>query len=652
MNDKRPWTTIHNEPQKDRPDKAKRLVDAVAEQAARYSWDAPDWSMLDDRRGELPDFPLKIFSPVIREWIKRSAHGAGVTPDHVVVPLLGIASGLIGTARRVRASSSWSEPCAMWLATIGFSRTGKTPGINVSKRALDYVEQNRDAEITKLRFEHEKRAEEAKAELKAWKQAVQEAVTARQPVPPKPIKAGDLGEFVSPRLYVSDTTIERLGVLLKARPRGMVLILDELAGLFANMSRYSGGQDNQFWLEAWNGARRPIDRMGRPSLIVPHLLIGVVGGFQPDKLNRSFRGDADGMYARFLFSWPQEPTYRELTEEALERDPELINAFERLRKLEEARSDQQEFAPKASPLSEGARKEFEDFRHFLHTHKQALDGRLREWWAKAPANVLRLAGTLALFEWAWAGGSEPENVDVAYLKSAVLAYREYFALHAEAALRQIGLSEQHGDLRRVLRWIRAKRLTEVSVQDVRRRALAHSVDADGASQLIHEMVSRCWLRPKPSEKEPHRPALRWAVNPLLYEDALDAESAGSAESQVGGRLPALPALPASPQRRRKVEGHQVTLEPNGGRHRCGGGICLQCAEADGKTIPNRHPKAHGLDIHRQCFRVWLQNGCQPHPTLRAQWEARAPARRQAAAGPGASTEVPNLPPAVATGTLG
>ena len=34
----------------------------------------------------------------------------------------------------------------------------------------------------------------------------------------------------------------------------MLLLSDELAGLFLNMSRYSGGQDNEFWLEAWNGS--------------------------------------------------------------------------------------------------------------------------------------------------------------------------------------------------------------------------------------------------------------------------------------------------------------------------------------------------------------------------------------------------------------
>ena len=43
-----------------------------------------------------------------------------------------------------------------------------------------------------------------------------------------------------------------MGELLTARPQGIIRILDELAGMFINMQRYSGGQDNEFWrLEAW-----------------------------------------------------------------------------------------------------------------------------------------------------------------------------------------------------------------------------------------------------------------------------------------------------------------------------------------------------------------------------------------------------------------
>ena len=85
------------------------------------TWDDPDWSILVDRRGELPDFPINVLSPEWRAWLERAAHGAGVTNDHVAVPLLGIASSLIGTARKIQASRSWSQPCTDWVAVVGLA---------------------------------------------------------------------------------------------------------------------------------------------------------------------------------------------------------------------------------------------------------------------------------------------------------------------------------------------------------------------------------------------------------------------------------------------------------------------------------------------------------------------------------------------------
>ena len=49
--------------------------------------------------------------------------------------------------------------------------------------------------------------------------------------------------------------------------------------------------------------------MGRVTH-VDHLLIGIAGGMQPDKLVKSFEGDHDGMYARVLFTWPSEQGVR------------------------------------------------------------------------------------------------------------------------------------------------------------------------------------------------------------------------------------------------------------------------------------------------------------------------------------------------------
>jgi Protein of unknown function (DUF3987) len=499
-----------------------------------HRWDDPDWSVLDDRRGDLPEFLIDTLSTPWQEWVTRAAHGAGATPAHVAVPLLGIASSLIGTARRVMASRSWTQPMTLWAGVVGFSGTNKTPGIDATKRALSQIERDRSYKVAELQRAHEGRVEAAKAARAQWKKDVKRAAHAKvvsmeeyrskiASEPVMPTAAADPGPFVAPRLYVSNVTIERLAVLLQARPQGMLMLCDELAGLLLNMSRYSGGQDNEFWLEAWNGGAYAVERVGRPPIVVEHLLVGLVGGLQPDKLVRSFKGDLDGMYARVLFAWPVDPPYRPLTNEVAEVEPEIVNALSRI--IDLASGQEEDFTPRHIALSPEAVEALERFRKFQHQSKDALDGREREWWAKSPAHVLRMAGTLCYLGWAMVGGPEPERIDVDHVQAAIRLVRDYFWPHARASLRQIGLSERHANARRVLRWIKANGRDEVSREEVRRQALGQSLDADQTQHLLDGLVKAGWMR-EIATKTPGRTRRRWEVNPLIYSTAESAECAG------------------------------------------------------------------------------------------------------------------------------
>jgi len=77
-----------------------------------------------------------------------------------------------------------------------------------------------------------------------------------------------------------------------------------------------------------------VERMSRPPVDFERLLIGLVGGFQPDKLAKSFDGDADGIYARVLFSWPTEAPYRPLTDTVDAALSEVVKLRGRERLLE------------------------------------------------------------------------------------------------------------------------------------------------------------------------------------------------------------------------------------------------------------------------------------------------------------------------------
>jgi len=374
----------------------------------RDPWTDPDTTLLEDGRGPLPPFPVATMPPAWRPWLERAARGAGVMSDHVAMPLLAIVSGLIGAARRIRASRSWSEPLCLWTAVVGLSGTGKTPGQQVITRELSRIERGRAASIEEARAQHDTRTAAAKSALRAWRRDVDEALKAGRPAPERPTDAAIPAPFVSPRFCVSDATVERVATLIEARPRGLAVVQDELAALFLNMQRYNRGSDREFWLQAWTGLPYVIERQTRPPISLRHLLVAITGGFQPSKLARAFAGDDDGMYARILYAWPAEPPYRPLADDVDEVDADLLDALMKLVDLPAGQGTDLE--PRYLPLSDDARARFERFRHEVMTVGRAsLDGREREWWAKGPGQVLRLAGVLAYLDWAMPGRSAADS---------------------------------------------------------------------------------------------------------------------------------------------------------------------------------------------------------------------------------------------------
>ena len=242
----------------------------------------------------------------------------------------------------------------------------------------------------------------------------------------------------------------------------------------------------------------------------------MTGGFQPDKLARSFQGDSDGMHARVLFAWPEEPAFQSLSDDVTEIEPELLSALGRIVDLP-AGEEEGAFAPRDVWLTADARTQFEQFRQFQHQGRAALDGREREWWAKGPSQVLRLAGTLCYLDWAMRGGPEPQAVEAEFIEAAVRLWRDYLWPHSRAAVRQIGLTEHHAEARQVLRWIRAGHREVVSREHVRREALNQRLNANEVQALLDELVRAGWLREVTARAEgPGRPARRWEVNRRLF----------------------------------------------------------------------------------------------------------------------------------------
>jgi hypothetical protein len=105
------------------------------------------------------------------------------------------------------------------------------------------------------------------------------------------------------RYLLNECTVEKLGEILSRQDRGIMVEQDEVSGWIGSMEKYSGkgaAADRGFWLGAYNGGPRTVDRLGRGETFIQNLCVSFVGGVQPDRLMELGNLTSDGLLQRFL----------------------------------------------------------------------------------------------------------------------------------------------------------------------------------------------------------------------------------------------------------------------------------------------------------------------------------------------------------------
>ncbi|MCB4825570.1 DUF3987 domain-containing protein [Roseicella aerolata] len=250
-----------------------------------------------------PPLPLDVLGPDWASWIEQCAEASNAPPDYVAMPLLALASALMGNARWVSGWDGWHEPPALWCASVGNPSSGKSSGAApVMRDVLNKLETRMARSYPMERAQWEEAATVASIAEKQWEKEVAAAMAAGNPVPPKPRAAMSPPKPVEPRLRITDATIERVAELLSVYPKGLLCSRDELTGWLLNQSRYSSGTDRPFWLEAYNGGSYKVDRQKHPDPIsIGNLTVSMFGTIQPDRLAAITQSADDGLPSRFLF---------------------------------------------------------------------------------------------------------------------------------------------------------------------------------------------------------------------------------------------------------------------------------------------------------------------------------------------------------------
>lgn len=427
-------------------------------------WPEIDTSLLEEGRGAVPAFPLELLPQPWRDWISDTARSAGAPADYVAQAVLGAVAGLCGAGVVVRVTPAWAEPLVLWQAVVGGPSSGKSPALAPVRSLLAALED----------------------EL------------------PAPGEAG-------PRIVVTDTAIEAIADAVSGNPRGVILWRDELSAWTALPAAGSDSTDRAHWLEGWAAGGVTIKR--RTPLQLKAFAVSVLGTIQPERLAEALEGDGDDLAARLLYAWPERPPYCPLAERGLARDDQALAMLRRIARKARTPDDALVLAFDAHGV-----KAFDDFLAGLHAELRGTEGLWAGWLGKGSGTVARLAGALELLAWSGlAAPGLPGAIGRTQVEAAAGLWTGYFRPHARAVLDRTVPTDLEQRARRVARWLKEDRRTEVSREDIRREALAQSVNSKEADMVLYRLTGAGILRFVTGESSPRGgPRVRrWQVHPAL-----------------------------------------------------------------------------------------------------------------------------------------
>ena len=232
-----------------------------------------------------------LFPPPIAEALELRTRYLPADPCAVAALFLPSIASLQKIGSRITGSpaSGFTVPLNCWGGIVAKSGQKKTPLLG--KVVRDPTATIRQGLAEGNRRDHQQWQEAQKLRGKGDK---------AEPKTPQPQPV---------HLHVGDVTAEALAALLVTlaeRGRGVLVLRDELAGLFSGLDQYKGGRgnDGQFLLELFDGGSHTSLRLSGAREFRDSL-VSITGCIQPEvlaKLVNASTGDADGRYARFLLA--------------------------------------------------------------------------------------------------------------------------------------------------------------------------------------------------------------------------------------------------------------------------------------------------------------------------------------------------------------
>jgi hypothetical protein len=214
---------------------------------------------------EPPALPVHLLPKTIAKFAVEESTLIGADPTGLAMSALTTCAAAIKDCIKIKPKRHhpWTESTRVWAAIVGPPSAKKTPTINVATRELKKI----DSELCR----------DYAAELKLWKNLSKED----RKTNPKPKQL---------RVLLDDVTVEASQEIFRDSPDGVLFLHDELAAFFGGMDKYGSGRgansNRAFWNRAYNGDSFSFDRVVRGSGHIPNLGVSLLGGIQPEILQK------------------------------------------------------------------------------------------------------------------------------------------------------------------------------------------------------------------------------------------------------------------------------------------------------------------------------------------------------------------------------
>ncbi len=510
------------------------------EEAAAAS---PEWPSPERIGSDLPAVPpmnVEMLLPApLAGYVRDAAHRKVAPPEFVAVSLLVSLGALIGARCGVRPKllDDWIVVPNIWGAIIAPPSKKKSPSMADGTKPLKWLAAQAREKHAKAMEAYQEEVEQFDVMMAAAKKVLAKAADAADDEKLQSAKsriAALKDSKPTPptlkRYTTNDATIEKLGDLLVENPQGLLTERDELAGLLTSFDKSGHESDRAFYLEAWNGTDgHEVDRIARGSLYIPNLALSVLGGIQPERLERYLDSAAkdvgnDGLLARFqLMVWPDPMGFewRDTLPDKGLRDA-VYHIFETL--------DDDDFigAWGAEPadqfrripsfrLSPAAARAFIAWDTQLQTQVMpACQPVLQEHFGKYEKLVAGLALILDMAERADAGGIIGPIREGPMLKA--IAWADFLGAHAKRVYHLWMHPEVRAAQKLSEALLQGKLPDPFSTADVQRKGWAGLGSPKQISAALEFLASVGWVRPlpKPEMPTPGRPGKGYAVNPKIH----------------------------------------------------------------------------------------------------------------------------------------